>query len=128
MKKVEKRNEFTIDAYPYSTKVSEQLTALLVERGTNTKGILWRSMCGYLAMCLNKNTPWEFMFVPKGAIARLKEVPQEQWGTWAVMHGMMGDGVKPVYNEAELVRDPHLKDALTAWMRGDYEEALKPTA
>ena len=128
MRKPEKINQFTIDAYPYSTKVSEQLTTLLAERGTNTERITFRSECGYLAMSISKNTPWEIFFIPKGAIARLKEVPQEKWGTWAVMHSMMGDGVKPVYNEAELVRDPHLKDALVAWSQGYFEAALKPAA
>lgn len=115
----------TINAYRYTSATANKLARLLQERGANLGGVLWRSECGYLALCLNKARPHEFIFVPKDAISRIKQVPSECWGTWEVLRAALATPIQPQYDEKALKTDPFIKDALVAWVQGDYEEALR---
>lgn len=110
-----------LNCYKYSAlsarKVLAQLKRLGVENAEAS------SECAYLAIRFDATRPWEFHFVPKGAITRLKKLPT---GTQKenVATAFIGDGVELLLNPSAPYCCQRTKLALAAWLRGDYESAL----
>ena len=112
--------DFRINAYRYSSKTSKAIVSSLAQCNIRAEGF---SECGYLALRFPPSR-FDFVFVPKGAIARLKAL--EPGADAAVtVAALMGEGIKPIYSEARACHDQRVKDKLKSWLKGDYVEALK---